>query len=1207
MNHIYRLSMAVVALGVYLYGQTSTSLNGTVADKTGAGVPNAVVSAENQSTGAKRTATSNGEGYYAFPQLTPGTYKVTATAQGFAPATAENVQVLVNVPTSLPIGLELEAVNQTVQVSAEATQVNTTDATIGNAFGTVPILQLPLEGRNVVGLLALQPGVTFIGENQTDSRNGAVNGGKSDQANVTLDGVDVNDQQERSAFTSVLRVTLDSVQEFRVTTTNANAEQGRSSGAQIALVTKSGTNTLHGALYEFHRNTITTANSFLNNAAQPGVARPKLIRNTFGAALGGPARKNRLFYFFNYEGRRDAKESTVERTVPTATLRNGILQYERTSGGIAQLTPDDLRRIDPLGIGVNRKVLELYQAYPLPNTFSVGDGLNTGGFRFVAPRPLRWNTYISRIDYNPTDDGRHMLFLRGNLQNDRDVATPQFPGQQPSNVNLNNSKGIAAGYNTVLTPTLVGSFRYGFTRQGIENSGLQTASAVQFFTVSDPVGLTTAFRRIIPVHNTTQDMTWTRGKHTVQFGGVQRFISNERTNYSTSFHSAQTRASRLSAAGGDLDPPDLNRNSRDPFRNNLVDILGVISTASANYNYDLQGNVQPVGDPVRRTFSGREYEFYGQDVWHVSRGLTVTAGLRWSLMPPISEANGLQISTSPTFEDWFNERGALAAAGRPASAVTPLRYIPAGQPGATDLYGYHKKNFAPRLALAYSPQSNSGLPGWLFGGPGRTSIRAGWGMYYDLIGQSLMRNSDSNSFGLQTALQSAGSAFNFATAPRFEGIYTFPSGLLPPAPKQQFPVNAPAIFGRGAGVDAAIRPPYTMNMNFSIAREMKGGFHAQVSYVGRLSRRSLIQSDIATPTDLTDPKSGMDYFTAARLLATASRQRVPVDQLGPVAFWEDLWPGAAGNGLTATQRVYEQYRANEPSYVDALEQIDRNCRPSCSIFGPNALYDPQFASFSAWRSIAGGSYHAMQWSVRKRFAQGVQFDVNYTWSKSIDLSSSAERDASGNLGVLPNPWDPGQRKAVSDFDMTHQWNANWVVELPFGTGKKWLTNGKGLGDVLFGGWQLAGVWRQTTGLPISVSNGRNWPTNWQWQANATQVSPVPAPATSKNVDGRVNAFPNPAAVFAAYDFTYPGEVGQRNGIRGDGYFTIDGSLAKRFHLPYAESHSLQFRWEVFNVTNTARFDVRSLSLELGSRATFGRYSGMLTDARVMQFGLRYEF
>ena len=857
----FRLVAAGMLIHCCMFAQTSTSLNGTLTDPSGAVIPSATVTAENQNTGAKRSAISDSEGFYSFPQIAPGPYKIVAAGTGFNTTTVENVRVLVNVPTSLNLTLEVGAVAQAIDVSAAATQVNTTDATIGNAFGTTPILQLPLEARNVVGLLALQPGVTFIGEGP-DSRNGSVNGGKSDQANVTLDGVDVNDQQERYAFTSVLRVTLDSVQEFRVTTTNANADQGRSSGAQIALVTKSGTNSTHGSLYEFHRNTATTANSFLNNAAVPQVERPKLIRNTFGASVGGPVRKNRLFYFLNYEGRRDAKEGTIERVVPTDSLRNGILKYERSDGSIAELGPDDIRRIDPRGIGVNSDVLEVLRSYPAPNTFSSGDGINTAGYRFKAPLPLRWNTYIARFDYNPSNDGHHALFLRGNLQNDHDVSLPQFTGDQPNSVNLNNSKGLAAGYNIVVTPSLIGSFRYGLTRQGAENSGLQNASAVSFFGIDNRDGLTTAFKQIIPVHTATQDLTWTHGVHNIQFGAVERFISNHRTSYANAFHSAQTRASRLANSGGDLDPADLSPRARDPYRNNLVNLLGAISTVNANYNYDLSGNVQPVGAPVSRTFLGREYEMYVQDVWRATRGLTITAGLRWSLMPPIEEENGYQIAASPDFGEWFNQRGGLAQAGKPQSLVTPIEYIPVGQGGAP-LYPFHKKNFAPRIALAYSPQGDSGWQKALFGGPGRTAIRAGWGMYYDLFGQSLMRNSDNNSFGLQTQVQNAGSEYNFSTAPRFTGIYSFPPNSLPPAPAQQFPITAPFIFGRGAGVDAGIRPPYTMNMTFSVGREFPGGFHVEASYAGRLSRRSLIQSDVATPADLVDPKSGVDYFTAA--------------------------------------------------------------------------------------------------------------------------------------------------------------------------------------------------------------------------------------------------------------------------------------------------------------------------------------------------------
>src|SRR5262249_21930041 len=236
------------------------------------------------------------EGRYSFQQVQPGRYRLLAKAAGFSDVIVNDIRLLVSSPATIPIVFEkVGPVMTTVTVSDDAFQLDMTDASIGNALGDRPITQLPFEARNVVGLLSLQPGVTYLGEpdpaDQYDFRSGAVNGGKSDQANIALDGVDVNDQQNRSAFTSVLRVTLDSVQEFRKVTTNGGADFGRTSGAQVILITKSGTNTVHGSLYEYLRNTLTSANDFFSN--QAGLARAKLNRNVFGVSLGGPIEKNR--------------------------------------------------------------------------------------------------------------------------------------------------------------------------------------------------------------------------------------------------------------------------------------------------------------------------------------------------------------------------------------------------------------------------------------------------------------------------------------------------------------------------------------------------------------------------------------------------------------------------------------------------------------------------------------------------------------------------------------------------------------------------------------------------------------------------------------------------------------------------------------------------------------------------------------------------
>jgi hypothetical protein len=208
------------------------------------------------------------------------------------------------------------------------------------------------------------------------------------------------------------------------------------------------------------------------------------------------------------------------------------------------------------------------------------------------------------------------------------------------------------------------------------------------------------------------------------------------------------------------------------------------------------------------------------------------------------------------------------------------------------------------------------------------------------------------------------------------------------------------------------------------------------------------------------------------------------------------------------------------------------------------MFNRQYSSLTAWRSIASGSYHALQLTLRERFSQGVQFDINYTWANSIDLASRAGRDGSSNFGITGNPSDPGLRRAVFDCDMTRQFNTNWIVEFPFGKGKRLLNTDSRLLDAIIGGWQLSGLWRQTSGLPASVGNCRNWPTNSQWQAYATQVGVVPPPTTV------------------------------RNGVRGDGYFTIDTGFGKRFLMPYSEKHSFQFRWEVFNTFNAVRFDAR---------------------------------
>lgn len=1241
--------------------QDTSSLSGIVSDPEGKVISGATVTITNIATGASRSTKTGDDGAYAFTQVPPATYSVRVEAKGFKVNVQEGIQLLVATPKTINTQLEVGNVSETVTVTGGEVHLNTTDATIGNTFSKNQIKQLPLEAANVVGLLSLQPGVTFIGNvNQdggtTDYRNGSVNGGKSDQANVTLDGVDVNDQQSGQAFNSVLRVTLAAVQEFRVVTTNPNAEQGRSSGAQISLVTQGGTNSWHGSAYEFHRNTIFAANEWFNNQAgnftandfavlagtakvgDPRVPRPKLIRNVFGASFGGPIMKDRMFFFLNYEGRRDAREQSVVRVVPGLDLRKGtftFLQFTdstRTATKVSKLDAAGVKALDPAHIGPSAGVLQIFNQYPAPNDNTVGDGLNTFGFRFNSPIHLRWNTYIARFDYNLTKDGKHTLFWRGNLQNDKDNSVQQFPGQTPLFTNLTTNKGFATGYSASLTQNLVNVFHVGYTRLGLEQAGsspLSNSHIVSFRTFDDLIPAVRSLTRFTPVWNVVDDVAWIKGSHSLQFGTNIRWIRNERINFATSFSSALVNKAWLQS-NGPIRPPLLADTSTDHA---MAALLGLVTQVTARYNLGIDGgslNTLPEGAPIKRRYGADEYEWYGQDSWRVKPNLTLTYGLRYGLYSPPWETNGLQVAPNVPLGNWFDVRGASMEKGIPDNKSAPLiSFVLAGpKNGRTGFYDWDKNNFAPRFAFAYSPKSNLPVLKWLTGGEtNKMAIRGGYSIVYDRIGGAIAVNADSGTlgFGLSTSVTNPAGVLTAVSSPRFAGLTNLPANLLLPAPGfGSFPATFPSGLAAGgfaitAGIDDGLVTPYSQNLNFSISRELPGNMVLEVAYVGRLGRHILVNDDLAMPLNLVDPASGMDYFTAAQALARFDIAGTPVAQIPKIAFWENIFPGYAGSGLSATQRIYRDFYSaatgDGPDYTTSLFDIDVGCNP-CSKFGKFAFFNSQFSNLNALRSIMPTNYHAMQILLRRRFTQGLQFDFNYTLSKSQDNASTVERNGLFS-GPILNSWSPAARKGVSDYDLTHQVNINSIWEMPVGRGRHFLRDSPGWMDAVVGGWQLSGIYRVTSGLPTSIGNGFAFPTNWEFTGNATQIRAIPHTGVTKNVKavatsatdtGGPNIFADPGFAFDSFVHTLAGGVGTRNTIRGDGFYTLDMGLSKSWRMPYKEDHRLQFRWEVFNVTNSVSFDPQALKgANLDSRGTFGKYSATLSSPRVMQFGLRYEF
>ena len=344
--------LAIIFGAGFAFAQVATtSLHGVVTDQSGASVPGAKVTLLDPATSYTRVATTSKDGAYEFSQVPPATYQVTVAAKGFKEYQQLRMTLLVATPATLDMKLEVGEMSQTVSVTEASTPaVNTTDATMGNAFGTQQINSLPFDGRDPTAILSLQPGVMFFDTSNTnintsdpnsvqfeDSRSGAVNGARSDQSNITVDGIDNNDQLLGLAFTGALRSTLESTEEFRVTTADGTADQGRSSGAQVNLVTKSGTNKVHGSLYEYNRNILGRANNWFNKNEESLAGEPNepggFVRNVFGGALGGPIKKDRLFFFLNYEGLRQAEAIQTTRAVPSQSLRDGVLIYQCDSPG----------------------------------------------------------------------------------------------------------------------------------------------------------------------------------------------------------------------------------------------------------------------------------------------------------------------------------------------------------------------------------------------------------------------------------------------------------------------------------------------------------------------------------------------------------------------------------------------------------------------------------------------------------------------------------------------------------------------------------------------------------------------------------------------------------------------------------------------------------------------------------------------------------
>jgi len=1314
----------LVAVGTWAQTGTS-SVVGTIIDPQGKPVPGAKVTLTNVATNAKRTAQSSGSGAYSFDLIMPGDYRLEVEAKGFNKTVLDNVRALIGKPTETNVQLNLGSINQTVEVtlSVQDAVINTQDASLGNVFDSKQFAELPLEGRSLGALLSLQPGAT---------QEGYVTGARADQSNVTLDGVDINNAQTGNAalasasgngaiigsLTSdnitegpVLRLNSEAIEEFRVTTANGNANQGRSAGAQINLVTKSGSNDWHGAAFEFYRGTLFEANNWFSDAS--GTPRTALVRNTFGGGLGGPILKDKLFFFYSYEGRRQASGTGVTEIVPLPSLGKGIINYTYCPDSACNTTPQaSLDRTQNQAVyqaaGINPAALAALAAaatkYPANDT-SVGDQLNTGGFRFNAPTPIKLNSHIARLDYTLTKN--QSLFVRANYINDTQLTASFFP-DTPSPGVWSHPRGLAVGHTWTIGRNWVNSARYGYTRQAFTNGGDSNGNDISFRFVFQPNNQSHSLSRITPVHNITDDVSWIHGKHTLQFGANIRKINNSRVSFANAFDNAITNPSFYFGGAGDRISSDFQNyltannlpgsttagqslNSISEVQNAATAIIGRFSQYTANFTFNKDGSLTTAGTPTTRDFATQAYEEYIQDAWKIRPHLTLTLGLRYSLERPVYETKGFEVQPgllqasgacqSSSLSAYFQSR--LAAAAQGNNFITPVCVSPSGPAnGGKPMYNWDKNNFQPRIAMAWSPNYSQGLLHSLFGDSGKSVLRGGFALTNDYYGQALAVDWDlNNTLGFSSNYTTPANTFDTVPsathplAPLFTGfnqdVRPLPKVVVPGS--LVFPLFQPSDYGGRieTSVDSNLHAPTEYVWNLTYERQMRAGATLSVSYIGRMARSLLARRDATAFNDVRDPKSGMDWYTAATMLEKQRQKGVDTSQIASIPFFDNLFPAGMAAifnnafGLDPVCSASDPNPGFDPTWSNtqffyAMQSRGGGTVPSnpCAFFPGNdwtdteALVDqvangnlgttpfptrfeqPQYGALSAWSTIGNSNYHALTVSLRQRLSS-LTLDVNYSFSHSLDDSSGLQSDfgygSQNNSGpFIENPIRQRDNYSNSDFDIRHLINASAVWLMPFGKGRAHMNTDNRAVQAVLGGWQLSGIFRWNTGLPISSPfDDARWATNWNDQALVTPINPIHTcptrigTPTSSGGTGAPKLFGGSGcdikAIYQNFRNAYPGETGPRNFLRYPGYTNVDLGLGKTLNMPWSEKQHLQLRWDVFNVANRQTFGLIDLSRtgfgvvrDPGLRGSnpprnWSNFTNIQGNPRVMQVGARFSF
>jgi hypothetical protein len=1149
-------SLALLLSSIAFAQRDLGTITGTVTDSSGGAVAGATITITETSTGQIFKLDTAAGGDYTRPALQPGTYTVTAVAAGFQGVTQQNVVVTAGSRVGIDLTLQVGAVNQAVAVNAEAPLLQTESTELGAHLDSNAVAELPLGGQRVFTYLArLSPGVV-PGESNRDANTGAmsVDGVRSlGQNNYLLNGVDnnVNVIDFLNGASFVIGPPPEAIGELQVLTTGYNAEYGRAAGGVINVDLRSGTNQLHGGLWEVFQNEALNANSWQNNNV--GAPKPIFRQNQFGAAAGGPVIRNKLFIFGDYQGTRI---SDVNRagfiTIPTPAEIHGDFSRLLTATVIgtdalgrkifqgAIYDPTTQRTVggqlvrDPFPgniIPSNRwdaAAAKMLALWPAPNQTVSATGYPQNDEFFSSPGKNSTDSGDLRIDYRLSEKNS---FYGSMSINDNTTSSKQVFAQGLGSAGFTGgdtqatyTKNFQVGYTRVWSPTIVSESRVGITRLSTSiigpdgNAGdlYKTFGIGGFDPTSDTAqngGLPginvrdgTPYQSFgaggyqpMTMHSNVvdliQNVAVSKGAHAFKFGAELRLVHYPFIQVSDPHGDFNaTRSSTAYPSGA------LSNSTGDPIASFLLGVLdsGTISTTNES------------------TSAKRTWAFYAQDDWKVNRKLTVNIGLRYEFFSPTYATNGHQSNFDFANSTLYIPPGPDQNSPLPPNFATsyPNVTVSRGQVNKY-MFPWDKTDIGPRIGFAYRLQE-------------KTVIRAGFGIFY---GGEENLGGDGN-LGLAPPFNTTINLINTSPTAPF-GINPFlPGGFSAGFPANVFNLPAPVVF---TGIATDFRSPAVQKWNVAVQRELPGSVALELAYVGNHQIHQ-----IALDTANACPNSG----SAAAI-------------------------------------------ANPTAYCNAA-------RPVANI-GPGRVTNTNGV----------GNYNALSVKAEKHLSNGLEFISAYTWSHAISdtctpltYPNGCSGPGSGGLIYRGSPDPENQRSGYANalWDIRHNFTTGFTYQLPVGNGRMYGSNLSPVANAFVGGWQLGGILTIRTGVPLSLSYGGcqgEWAICLPDVVHGMDANGAPA-------GGRSAAkWFNTAAVVPAAAGT-GGDAGTFN-ISAPGNSTLDGSLFKTFNI--TERFNMEFRAEAFNLFNKTQLGTPDTNLQ---DSTFGQITSS-SGERHIQFSLRLHF